>query len=193
MIYKDLNYLKTHFDEEITNFSIPEFNKIDKTLPLSIKPISILGAAVGCIWKSKNKTKYEPITISIPNSDSSTPQFKDEKDVFYKSIIKFCNNKKIDEIELYKKAQLSRSIFSKIRNMDKTNYIPSKVTVICICLALNLTLNETQEMLNYIGYSLSNKLITDKIIAWCIEHSSFNIIEIDTFIYDRIGKGYLLE
>ena len=111
---------------------------------------------------------------------------------FSYKIIYYCHQKNIDEVDLYKKANLTRSIFSKIRSMNKTTYTPSKATVLSICLALNLSLNETQEMLNIVGYSLSDKMVTDKIISWCIVHHEYNIDDINNFIYEKTNKSYFI-
>ena len=46
-------------------------------------------------------------------------------------------------------------------------------------------MNETQEMLNIVGYSLSDKMVTDKIISWCIVHNEYNIDDINNFIYEK--------
>ena len=117
---------------------------------------------------------------------------KDEKNYFYDKIIYYCHQKNIDEVDLYKKANLTRSIFSKIRSINKTTYTPSKATILSICLALNLSLNETQEMLNIVGYSLSDKMVTDKIISWCIVHNEYNIDDINNFIYEKTNKSYFI-
>lgn len=122
--------------------------------------------------------------------DNFLETVQDERNYFYNKIVYYCNLKDLDEVEVYKKAGLTRSIFSKIRSMDKTGYIPSKSTVISICLALELSLSETQEMLEIVGLRLSNKLIIDKIISWCIVHRKFIIMDIDEIIYDKIGEPY---
>ena len=55
--------------------------------------------------------------------------------------------------EVYKRARIDRRLFSKIRSSKK--YIPSKKTVIALCLALNLSIEDTNIMLASAGYSLS--------------------------------------
>ena len=115
---------------------------------------------------------------------------RDERGYFYQKIIEYCEKKNIDEVDMYKKAKLNRSIFSKIRSMGKTGYSPSKSTVLCICLALELSEQEAIELLEIVGYSLSDKMIIDKIVGWCLRHNQFDIFKINNLIYDKTGNNY---
>lgn len=201
---QDINYLLEHFDEEMDNFCIDEllknFNAMTNTC-LSASWYSAIAYSVTNPLSDaaqRIKKNIEDIKNSLPNSSkenlsNTANQFTDEKGKFYKKILEICDEKGLDEVEVYKKAQLSRSIFSKIRSMNRTDYLPSKPTVICICLSLGLNLQETQIMLNYVGYSLSDKMLVDKIIAWAIEHNIFNIFDIDFCIHNKTGKSYLLQ
>lgn len=115
---------------------------------------------------------------------------RDERGYFYQKIMEYCEKKNIDEVDMYKKAKLNRSIFSKIRSMGKTGYSPSKSTVLCICLALELSEQEAIELLEIVGYSLSDKMIIDKIVGWCLRHNQFDIFKINNLIYDKTGESY---
>lgn len=203
---KDLFYLSDNFNDEIEQFNIDYWIEIYKKNPnlffpfLHISKISAIGSIVGvagavagtgvagAVAKATIKTVKK--AIESDNIDDFLDSIKDERSYFYNKIIYYCNLKSLDEVEVYKKAGLTRSIFSKIRSMDKTGYTPSKSTVISICLALELTLPETQEMLEIVGLRLSDKLLIDKIIAWCIVHRVFKIMDIDEFIYTKTGEPY---
>ena len=113
---------------------------------------------------------------------------------FYDYLIYYMDQKHIDkEADLYRKAEISRPVFSKIRSMRKTNHRPSKPTVIKLCLALHLNSKETQEMLHTVGYAMSNSSLIDKIIMFFIEHNEFDIFKIDNKIYDKTNQRYLIE
>ena len=104
------------------------------------------------------------------------------------------HSKHIDtEPELYKKAEVDRKVFAKIRSMRKTNHRPSKPTAIKLCLALELTSQQTQEMLSTLGYGMSNASKVDKIIMFFIEHNDFNIFKIDNKIREKTEHRYLIE
>lgn len=132
------------------------------------------------------KVKYSIAVRHTP------PNFDVTKSWFVQKLYQHCNNKKISDVQLYKDAQLSRQVFSKIRSMATNDYLPSKPTVINLCLALQLNLCETQELLSLAGYTLSPAILSDKIIAWCIEHNEFNVLEVAELLYDMTGEAVLI-
>ena len=113
---------------------------------------------------------------------------------FYDYLIYYMDQKHFDkESDLYRKAEISRAVFSKIRSMREKDYRPSKPTVIKLCLALQLNSKETQEMLHTVGYGMSNSSLIDKIIMFFIDHNEFDIFKIDDKIYDKTKQRYLIE
>jgi len=69
--------------------------------------------------------------------------------------------KGLTEVEVYKRAQIDRRIFSKIRRYR--NYTPSERTIWAICFALELTLDEALELLGKAGYTFSDNNKEDMI------------------------------
>lgn len=96
---------------------------------------------------------------------------------FQELLFKYIDENKLCDSDVYKRANIDRRLFSKIR-CDK-NYKPSKSTVISLGLAMKLTKEKTEELLESVGYTLSNSSTFDLIICFCIEQKIFNILQVN--------------
>ena len=95
-------------------------------------------------------------------------------------LFSYIDKKGCKDSEIYKKVNIDRKLFSKIR--CNSNYIPRKNIVIKLCLALNLNKNDFTELLNSAGYSLSNNKF-DLVISYFIDNNIYDLNIINDYLY----------
>jgi O-acetyl-ADP-ribose deacetylase (regulator of RNase III) len=103
------------------------------------------------------------------------------EDSFSQMVFRFITQKGLSEVETYRKANIDRKLFSKIRS-DR-DYNPRKSTAIALAIALELSVDETKDLLARAGYTLSHSHMSDVIIEYFISNKLFNVYEINEALF----------
>ena len=95
-------------------------------------------------------------------------------------LFSFIDEKGLKDSEVYKKVDIDRKLFSKIRCND--DYIPRKNVIIKLCLALELSKDNFNKLLNSAGYSLSKSKF-DLVITYCLDNKIYDINVVNDYLY----------
>lgn len=99
---------------------------------------------------------------------------------FSQALFRWIDRKGLKDSDVYKKANIDRRLFSKIRNAD---YHPSKNTCIALAIALELNLDQIKDLLGKAGYTLTRSSKADLIIEFHIINHQYDIIQINEALF----------
>ena len=121
-----------------------------------------------------------PMSMSIVGG--SLDDMLDELDAgFSETLLKLIDRTGKKDSEIYKKANVDRKLFSKIRN--NPDYSPSKTTAIAFAIALELDLEETKDFIARAGFALSRSSKFDVIIEYFIKQKNYDVFAINEVLF----------
>lgn len=112
------------------------------------------------------QSDYYQLELNLPSLKKS----------FATKLLEMIRAKGKTEIEIYKKANIDRRLFSKIRT--NADYAPSKATILALIFALELEIDEAEDLLERAGYCLSRSKKEDVVIQFFIENQIYDLFTI---------------
>lgn len=179
-LFSDIaEYIDDNYVDEHTDYS-RERNRIGAmppTSPRTRRKKSDVDSQKICNYKAM--TLEDDLGAKLKHIDES----------FSQMLLRKIDEKGMTDAECYKKANIDRKLFSKIRS--DINYKPSKLTALAFAISLELSLDETEDMLRKAGFALSHSNKFDIIIEYFISKGNYNIFEINEalFAFDQSLLG----
>lgn len=124
-----------------------------------------------------------PMADSLPYESSSLDDFlKQREKTFSEYLLDLLKERNGKDSEVYKRAEVSRQLFSKILNTP--DYQPTKSTAIQLALGLQLDLAQTQKLLAKAGYALTRSSRADLVVQYYIERKIYSVTFINAALDD---------
>ena len=139
-----------------------------------------------------NRVEHSDFLLNIECDKVASTIYKSEKrsledlvleveSTFAETLFKYIDDKGLTDPEVYKRANLDRKLFSKIRK--NKNYKPSKNTALALAIALELNLDETKDFIGKAGYALTHSSKMDIIVEFFIKQNNYDIFELNDVLF----------
>ena len=157
---KLLHSVQSYIDEKYIEAKLwEEYAAVDSSRP---RPVATVAAAAAAPTRLKDM---------LQKTDAG----------FSETLLKLIDRTGKKDAEIYKKANIDRKLFSKIRGNPA--YRPSKATALAFAIALELDLNETRDFIGRAGYALTHSSKFDIIVEYFILQKNYNVMELNEILF----------
>lgn len=122
------------------------------------------------------------VGAAIPMDSDDWGQLINDLDAgFSETLLQLIDRTGKRDSEIYKKANVDRKLFSKIRN--NMDYRPSKTTALAFAFALELDVDETKDFISRAGFALSHSSKFDVIVEYFLVNRNYNVFELNEVLF----------
>lgn len=178
--FVDDDYIDEHDEDYYLDKYLPCCSSEDRGAPPIFRTIGAVKPSVKKASANADSAREKALIDYIKSTDKS----------FAEKLFDLINESGMSDVECYKRANVDKRTFSKIKSNPKT-YRPKKQTAVAFAIALKLDLDKTQELLASAGLTLSRSFTFDKIIRYFIHRGEYDIFVINEalFEFDQVLLG----
>ncbi|SES91385.1 hypothetical protein SAMN02910413_1230 [Pseudobutyrivibrio sp. C4] len=186
---EDYRKFQEQQNRDIKNMPLTDANEkltpSNDTQLCSKEKLAVYVAEIESLIASNENVEDSNSRKSIKVFDSDYSNLGDIDPTFQEQLLKLIGDKGLTNVEFYNAAWIDRKLFSAI-NGNKY-YKPKKETAVACCFGLKLSLWEAEKLLKAAGYALSDSILWDRIIKYCLQHD-INRIEQVNQILDEMDE-----